>query len=772
MKVFSKWQGLYAIAIILATLLAYIPAMQAGFIWDDNDYVTDNQELRSLEGLKSIWLEPRSTPQYYPMVFTTFWAEYRLWGLNPTGYHVVNVLLHALSALLLWRLLLRLDMPGAWLVAMVFAIHPVHVESVAWVTERKNVLSGFFYFSSALCLIRFFGLSGEEETQSRQWWWYGLGLLLFVFALFSKTITCSLPAATVLVLWWKRGRVSRQELLALVPFFLLGLGLGLATVWLERYHVGTELLDWHLSFVDRCLIAGRALWFYAGKLVWPVGLIFNYPRWIVDSGLWWQYIYPIAVLGVILALWAFRGRLGRGPLVGVLFFGGTLLPALGFFDIFPFRYSYVADHFQYLASVGLLVLLVSALMYALSRVMVWPRQVSVAVWILLLALLGVQTWRQGYMYENLETLWTVTLEKNPASAIAHCNLGFLRQEQGRYEEAIAHYSEALRLRPDFAEAPYNMGNVLEGQGRLDEAISYYSEAIRIKPNWSHPHNKLGIVYQRQGRYEEAVVHLETAVRFHPRFAEAWYNLGIALAHLGKLEEAADSYGKALQIKPEFTEAHNSLGNTLMRLGKVEEATSHYTKALQLKPKWAEVHNNLGNAMVVQWKIEEATAHYAKAVELKPDYADAHNNLAVALTRQGRFEEATVHYSEALRLKPGSAETHNNFGVALFHMGKVEESIVQYKKALELAPDYAEAHNNLGDALARQDNLDEAAVHYTRALQIRADYPEAHNNLGVTLARQGKLEEAIVHFTEALRIRPDYVEARRNLGIVMQEKGEE
>ena len=299
----SLWNrnSLLAGLLLLITLIAYIPAIQGGFVWDDNRYLTENQTLKSLQGLKKIWVNPNSTPQYYPLVFSTFWLEYRLWGLRPTGYHLVNVLLHALSTLLLYRLLLYLNLPGAWLAAAVFALHPVQVESVAWVTERKNVLSGFFYFASAFCLFRFFGIAGEKKEKSGLWW-YCAGLLLFACALLSKTVTCTLPAAMLLVLWWKKDRLKGREVAALAPFFALGLLMGLATVWLEQQQVGAIGSEWNSSLGERFLIAGRALWFYLGKLVWPAELIFNYPRWQVDASVWWQYIYPAGGMFVVLLL--------------------------------------------------------------------------------------------------------------------------------------------------------------------------------------------------------------------------------------------------------------------------------------------------------------------------------------------------------------------------------------------------------------------------------------------------------------------------------------
>ena len=479
----SYKSGLLAGLIVLITLVAYVPALQGGFIWDDDSYVTENPTLRSVQGLAKIWLEPRSNPQYYPLVFSSFWVEYHLWGLNPMGYHAVNALLHGLAAVLLWLLLKRIKVPGALLAAAVFALHPVHVESVAWITERKNVLSGLFYLGSALCLVRFFGLE-QERTEQRQrfWWYYGSGLFLFTCALLSKTVTCTLPAAMVLLLWWKRGKVRGSEAVALVPFFLLGLGFGLLTAWLEQHHVGALGSEWELSFVDRFLVAGRVLWFYAGKLVWPAVLIFNYPRWHIDAGVWWQYLYPLSVLLVILVLWVFRQRIGRGPLVGVLFFCGTLFPALGFFDVYPFRYSYVADHFQYLASVGLIALAASAFTLAASRLSFWPKRVGVALSLVVLMALAGQTWSQSHVYKDWKTVWTKTLEKNPESALAHYNLGRLLLGQHKFDEAISHFSKALPLKPNSAEIHNNLGVALAGAGRLDEAASQFAEALRVNPD--------------------------------------------------------------------------------------------------------------------------------------------------------------------------------------------------------------------------------------------------------------------------------------------------
>jgi len=347
---------LWGILILALAATAYAPALRGDFVWDDDDYVTDNPTLTNLDGLRRIWLEFGATPQYYPLVYTTFWIEYHIWQLHPFGYHLTNVLLHMVNALLLWAILRRLAVPGAWLAAAIFAVHPVHVESVAWITERKNVLSGAFYLSSMLLYLRFAGIGPDRPSGRRRWAYFVLALLLFACALLSKSVTCTLPAALVLLLWWRRRRLRASDLWPLIGWLVVGLLMALTTVWMERHHVGTRYIDWSLSPLDRCLIAGRAVWFYAAKLLWPAKLTFFYPRWHIDAGLWWQYLFPLAAVAVIAALWWLRSRLGKGPLVAVLLFVGTLTPALGFVDVYPMRFSFVADHFQYLASAGLIAL--------------------------------------------------------------------------------------------------------------------------------------------------------------------------------------------------------------------------------------------------------------------------------------------------------------------------------------------------------------------------------------------------------------------------------
>ncbi len=567
-----------ALLIVVLVLVAYGPALRSAYIWDDPEYVTQNPALRSAQGLERIWFEPGATPQYYPLVFTFFWTEYHLWGLDPFGYHLVNVLLHALGALLIWSLLARLSVPGAWAAAALFALHPVHVESVAWITERKNVLSLVLYLSSFLAYLRFAVPRGGAAPARR---FYFLAMILFLCALLSKTVACTLPAAILLVLIWKKGRLVLRDVLPLVPFFAAGATMGLMTVWMEKFHVGALGDEWSLTLPERCLLAGRIPWFYAGKLVWPVGLVFIYPRWVIDTSAWWQYLFPLAGAVVIAVLWLKRRRWGAGPLVAVLFFGGTLVPALGFFNVYPMRFSFVADHFQYLASAGLIALGTALSAAAASRLGSWGRPSVVALCSAVLAFFGTITWHQCHTYKDQETLWRDTLDKNHAAWIAHNNLGEILVAQGRFDEAMLHLNEALELKPGLSEAQGNLANALFRKGRIDEAVSLYQEMLRTEPENAKAQSNLGAILESRGELAEAAARYGEALRINPGYANAHFNLANVLVKQEKLADAAGHYAEAVRLAPGFAKAHYRLGKVLQGLGRNGEAGESFRTALRL-----------------------------------------------------------------------------------------------------------------------------------------------------------------------------------------------
>jgi Flp pilus assembly protein TadD len=573
-NVFRRTPTLWGCLLIVLVLAAYVPSMHTGYVWDDDAYVTANPTLRTWDGLQQIWLRPGATPQYYPLVFTSFWLEYHLWGLHPLGYHLVNVLLHGFSAFLVLAILRRLRVPGAWLAAAIFALHPVHVESVAWITERKNVLSGCFYLAAFSTYLRFaFRSPGGDPPAGRPRLGVGslycLALVSFLGALLSKSVTASLPAALLLVLWWKRGRVSPKDVFALVPFFGLGLAFGLHTAWMEKFHVGALGELWDFSFADRMLIAGRALWFYAGKLLWPSEIVFVYARWQVDDAVWWQFAYPAGAFAVLAGLWLARKRIGRAPFVAVAFFAGTLFPALGFFDVYPMRFSFVADHFQYLASIGIIAMAVAGAHALIQRrASARLRYAGYGVAALVLAILGTLTWVEQGKYENQETLWRDTIRKNPRAAIALNNLGSILAERGRHDEAVEYYSRALAVSPEDEEALINLGLALQEMGRLDEAIAQYGRALALNPRQAQAYNSLGIALVMQNNVRDGVTAFAQAIRVRPDFADAWSNLervlrreesfdeamelGAAYERAGKHRRARFLYEVMLQVRPDRT----------------------------------------------------------------------------------------------------------------------------------------------------------------------------------------------------------------------------
>jgi len=625
--------ALCGLALLGLVVAAYVPALRGGFVWDDDAYVTENTTLRSLDGLRDIWLHPTATPQYYPLVHTSYWLEYRLWGLHPLGYHLVNVLLHGLSAVLLWTLLRRLGVPGAWLAAAIFALHPVHVESVAWITERKNVLSGAFYLAAMLAWLRFDGPWEPGKAAPRNWSAYGWAVALYVCALLSKTVTLSFPAAVLLLIWWRKGELRRRDVLPVAPLILLGLGLGSLTLWLETYHVGTRYFEWDLSIVERFLLAARAAWFYAAKLAFPVRLMFFYPRWNVDASVAWQYLFPIAAVAVPGALWLLRRRIGRSPLVAVLFFCGTLTPALGFVNVYPMRFSYVADHFQYLASIGLTTLFAAAGTRAMRRLAPGsgPRSaLRRAAAALLLCALGALTWRQAHVYRDLETLWTRTLAANPSAWLAHYNLGRLLAQRGDSAAAIEHYRVAIALRPDYFEAHHNLGLELMQQGRLMEAMAHFDESIRLRPEQPEAHNTLGLLLLAAGRNEEAIERFRLALRYDPGYWRAEMNLGLAWERLGDPERAAAHYARALDRAPGSAEPRVRYAALLAGSGRLDAAIEQLEQAIRLDPRDPDTHCALGDLLLRQKRTADAIRAYRAALAI-----DSNRECALrALDRHG------------------------------------------------------------------------------------------------------------------------------------------
>jgi Tfp pilus assembly protein PilF len=601
--------------------------MQAGFIWDDDAYVAENPVLKSPDGLSDIWFTIGATPQYYPLVFTTFCLEYRIRGINPVGFHTVKILIHGLAAVLLWRILLRLKLPVAWYAAALFALHPVQVESVAWITERKNTLSAMFYFAAALSYLRWRPPEHDSESVRRSFD-YWLAAFLYVAALFSKTVTCSLPAALLVIQWWKRGTVTRRDVVPLLPMLVAGIALGSVTRWIETNQVGTKFVSGDLSFMDRWLIAGRACWFYVGKLVCPLELAFIYPRWVVDVTDWRQLLYPVGVVAVIAGLWLLRRRIGRGPVAAILLFVGTLFPALGFIDIYPMRFSFVADHFQYLATPAILVLMASA-QHRLLTGNSSRRLFAITAGIVLTGLC-ILTSTQCRIYASSETLWNATNRINPNSQLVHTHLGVAALEHGRYADAKTHLRKALQLDPDFEAAHLALGVLLARNGELPNAAMHLKLAVESDPRSFRANVELARVFRRLGEYERSLDCYRAARNIDQNASGVIVEAAVVMQQSKRFDDAIRLYQEAIDVEPGNALIYYNQGVLFEVMQRPVDAETAYRQAMLLNAFDARTYYNLGNVLIKRKEFTEAVQHYRTAIRLNPNFEDAHQNLRTAL----------------------------------------------------------------------------------------------------------------------------------------------
>jgi tetratricopeptide (TPR) repeat protein len=641
---------LLALLLALAVVAVYQGAWHGGYIWDDDAYVTKNPLLTAPDGLRRIWFSLEAPSQYFPLTYTVLRWERSLWGLNPAGYHGVNIALHIANALLVWWLLARLRTPGAFLAALVFALHPVQVESVAWITELKNLLMGFFFLLTLVSWTFF-----VNEPAHRRWRFYAAAIFLYVLALFAKSTACTLPAALLLILWLEKKPISKARWGQVAPFVILGVAMGLVAIWWERFHQGTRGALFALSPPERLLVASRAVWFYLGKLFWPADLIFIYPRWSISTSDPRQYAWLAACLLAIPAILSLRRRTGRSLEVAALFFTATLAPVLGFIMLYTFRYTYVADHYQYLACIGPIALASAGLAELTNQ----RRPLGFGLSAGVIAAFAFLTWRQSATYRDVETLWRTTIARNPDCWMAYNNLGIELAGRGEFDEAIRQYDKSIGLEPGYAQAHYNLGTAFLQKGEVDRALEECRVSLNLQPNDPDACVALGNALLAAGKIQESIAQYRQALNLRPGDGTALYNLGNALQGQGDVEGAAELYRKALQVSPEMIEPRLNLGNLLSQKGNDREAIEQYEKALAFDPHSMKAQNNLawslasssesslrdGRKAVVLAEMANQSAHGANPLIL--------TTLAAALAESGNFEEAMTTLDRAMALAKGS-----------------------------------------------------------------------------------------------------------------------
>jgi protein O-mannosyl-transferase len=742
------WQQTWFLTLPLITLVfvAYARVFSAGFIWDDESHLTRNPCVVGPLGLKEVWTTTRAV--YYPLVLTTFWGLHKVIGVTPWPYHLLNVLLHAGSAVLLWQVLRKLGIRGAWLGAALWALHPVMVQSVAWVTELKNTQSGFLYLLSIFCFLKWNERprkkhdtspeSAEVSAHSKpespaRWWQFALSLLFFLLATLSKPSVVMLPVVLALCVWWRTGRICWRDIAVLAPFLLIS---GLASVWTileQKFHAGAIGAEWAQTWPERLIIAGRAIWFYLAKLTWPHPLIFIYPRWEIDSSQITAYLPLLAALAGLLVLWLVRARWSRAVFFAAAYYVVSLFPVLGFFSVFFFRYSFVSDHFQYLASMGPLALAGAGIVNFVGRltrslpisrpgrppVIVASVPVVRSKSFLLAAISGVLllslvflTWRQTAVYRNVVSLYTATLTKNPGCWMAHYNLGIALNDRGKSDEAIAQYQQAIELRPRYAEAHYNLARLLAQKGQLDDAVTHYEKALEINPADAEAQNNLGVTLFGSGRVDEAIAHYQEALKIRPDYAEGSCNLANALLSKGDLDEAIARYSECLALSPNQADVQYDLASALLRKGRTDEAIAHYKKVLELRPDSADAYANLGSGFLAKGRVRDAIAAYRNALRISPENVPAQSNLAWLLATSSdpllRNGSEAVLLAERADSESSRSENHpivlRILAAAYAEGGRFDEAKQTARQALQAAEIQGNATlaNALRDEIALYD----------------------------------------------------------------------
>ncbi len=696
------------LVICLAALAVYWPALTGPWLWDDDVDIPNNELLRNAAGLWRIWVSP-TTLDYYPLKFTVQWVQWQLWGDAVLGYHLVNVALHAAGALLLWRVFARLGLRFAWLGALVFVVHPLNVESVAWMAELKNTLS---LPPLLLALLAWFEFSDHGRRRD-----YRRALAWFLVALLCKTSVVMFPVALLLHAWWRRGTLARRDLTATAPFFALSLALGLVTLWFQAHRgMAGETVELG-GPLARLALAGSSLAFYAGKALWPLDLFPIYPRWPIDPPAVWHAL-PWLGLGALAAFAGWRRRgLGRHLAFGVGWFVLHLAPVVGFVPISFMRFTWVMDHFAYVALPGLIGL-------ALAALQVRPLRAGVVVAAGGLVCLGLAAAARPYAatYASPRAFWTHALRGHPDAAVAHNNLGLAHYERGDLAGAIAAFENALRLDPGYFEARMNLGNMLARSGRADAGLALLAQAVAQRPRLAAAHYNHGVALKNAGRLPEALAAHTRAIELKPRFVDALDARGEVHRLAGRLEDARRDFLAALAVEPEHPEANQHLGIVLSTGGRIAEAIPFFESALRARPAYAEAHSNFAAALVAAGVTDRAIDHFVRALELRPDFFDARFNLGVVLTRVGRPAEAIPHLSQLLRSQPDNLRIHFNLANAYVGASRPADAVPHYEHALRLDASFAEIHVRLATALAALGRIEDARARYAQARRLDPSLP--------------------------------------------------
>ena len=783
------------IFLVFATFTVYLQVKSHEFInYDTKALISQNFNIQTgLSKESVIWSFSinKSHGSWEPITWLSHILGYQFFGSSPKNHHLINLFFHITNALLLFIVLLKMT-GSLWksaFVACVFALHPINVESVAWLMERNMLLCTLFWLLTMLFYIQY----TDKPNITR----YSLVILFFTLGLMSKSMIVTLPFILLMMDYWPLKRfqfqqnlynerfdinlvIDRSKIFLLVlektPLFILSLGLSLTVFNLADGYEGTDNMA-IVSFLGRLNNGVVSYLEYLGNTIWPKGLAVLYPHPLNTLATWKGILCGVALVGITF----FSIRLiKKFPYFafGWFWYLGVLFPASGIFVQVGGELA-MADRYAYLPLIGVYIIIAWGFSDLIANLPQKKKILSIAFGIII-SLLMATTWVQLSYWKNSIDLFERAIRvannkypnfKNPNHALLYNHLGMAFVAMGKFEESISPYEMAIKISPNLAMAHTNLGISHFSMGNIEEAISHYNTAIKLNSNHAHGHYNLGIVLSTLEKFGEAILHYKKAIKIQPDYYAAHNNLGLVLEKNGEIHEAISNYQKAITIKPDYVAAHSNLGNNLFSLGKYEEAIAHFKIVIRLRPDFVPAHNNLGNALFSLGKTEEAITHFKTAIKIKPDFALSNNNLGNALLALGKTEEAITHFKIAIRLNPDFAMAYFNLGNALFSLEKTEEAIAYYVKAVRLKSNYAEAHLNLGVALFSIKKVKEAISHYKTAIEFQPDYPMAYTNLGNALFALGKSKEAISHYQTAIKLRPLYTQAHYNLANILFQIGE-
>ncbi len=646
------WSVLRVAAIVVAAASIYSPVIRGDWLWDDKAELSQNPEVSGPGGLASIWLEPAHT-DYFPLKSTVQWMAWRMFGDQPIGYHVLNIALHGLSGLLVWRLFARLRLPLAWLGGLLFVVHPLAVESVAWVAELKNTLA------LPPLLLAFSAYLDFDESGRRRH--YLAALLWFLASLLCKTSGVMFPVVLLLHQWWKSGGITGRHLRATIPFFLVSLVLGLVTLHFQHTRAITVANIPMGGPFERIAMAGLAAGFYAWKFVVPLNLVPVYPQWQLAPVDATDFLPWLGAIVLVVGAWRRRGTWGRHVIFGFGTFVCLLLPVLGFVRMSYMKYSWVADHFVYLPMLGLIGVATAGL-GALGAGEPGRRRMGQGVGVAVAVVFLILSRRHAQVFRDPTALWTYTLRHNPTARAAHNSLGSALQNSGRHVEAVRHFEQAIADDPQFASPHNNLGVSLSALGRPAEAVAQFRAALQLDPNDAVARTNLANALAQEGRVEEAIAEYRAALKVQPTLLEARANLANALYLGGRADQALEELARVLAARPDYAEAWNNAGKIHLRAGRAAEAIRHYERAVQHAPRNAAFLNDLGFAFATAGRLPEAAARLEEALRLRPGLVDARINLGGVRYQAGDLPGALAQYEAALKLDPNSREARQNLSV--------------------------------------------------------------------------------------------------------------